>query len=107
MNAGRALVTSTALQPAPHARAIAAIDLAEPALEVGFLPRDHAVADDEGEGHERHHRPEAVEGDGETDERQHHAEGDGIAREAVAPGVDDGYGGPVGGHVRAGPRDGG
>src|SRR4051812_3069058 len=82
-------VKSTALQPAPHARAVAAIDLAERALEIGFLPRDHAVADDEGERHERHQRPEAVEGDGETDERQHHAEVDGIAREAVGPGVDD------------------
>jgi hypothetical protein len=80
---------SRALQPAPHAGAVAAIDLAEPALEIGFLPRDHAVTDHEGEGHERHQEPGAVEGDGETDERQHHAEVDGIAREAVGPGVDD------------------
>ena len=77
------LMTSTALQPAPHAGAVGAIDLAEYALEIGFLPRDHAVADDEGEGHERHQRPEAVEGDGETGEPQHHAEVNGIAREAV------------------------
>jgi hypothetical protein len=68
------LVKSKPLQPAPHACAVAAIDLAERALEIGFLPGDHALADDEGEGRERHERPGAVEGNGEIDEPQHHAE---------------------------------
>src|SRR6266508_4280808 len=39
-----------ALEPAPHTRAVAAIDVAELALEIGFLAGDNTVADDEGEG---------------------------------------------------------
>jgi hypothetical protein len=41
------------LKPALHARAVAAIDVTELALEIGFLAGDYAVADDEGEGHQR------------------------------------------------------
>jgi hypothetical protein len=41
------------LQPAPHARAATAIDVAELALEIGFLTGDYTVADDECEGHQR------------------------------------------------------
>src|SRR5215472_14039414 len=37
------------LEPAPHTRAVVAIDVAELALEIGFLTRYYAVADDEGE----------------------------------------------------------
>ena len=59
------------------------------------------------EGHERHQQPDAVEDSGETNETQHHAEVDGITREAIGPCVDDGRGGHIGGYVRAGPSDGG
>src|SRR5579859_7144225 len=71
------------LQPAPHPRAVAAIDIAELALEIGFLAGDDAVADDEDEGHQRQQEPEAVEGNGQADQPQHHAEVDGIAREEI------------------------
>ena len=57
--------------------------------------------------HEHHQQPDAVEGNGETGETQHHAEVDGNTREVVGPCVDDGRGGHVGRHVRAGPSDGG
>src|SRR5882757_5389365 len=72
-----------ALQPAPYPRAVAAIDVSELALEIGFLAGDHTVADDKREGHQPHQQPEAVEGNGQADEPQHHAEIDGVAREAV------------------------
>src|SRR5262249_47607794 len=39
-----------ALQPAAYARAVATVDIAELALEIGFLAGHYAVADDEGEG---------------------------------------------------------
>src|SRR5687768_1528917 len=78
-----------ALQPAPHARAVVAIGIAELALEIGFLAGHHAVANDEGAGHECREQPEAVEGNGETDEPKKHAEVDRIAREAVGSGLDD------------------
>src|SRR5882757_10916796 len=68
-----------ALQPAPYPRAVAAIDVPELALEIGFLAGDHAVADDKREGHQRHQQPETVEGNGQADEPQHHAEIDGVA----------------------------
>src|SRR5215472_13256523 len=38
-------VLSWALQPAPYARAVAAVDIAEFALEIGFLAGHDAVAD--------------------------------------------------------------
>src|SRR5262249_28293671 len=41
---------SGALQPAPYAPAVATVDIAELALEIGFLAGHYAVADDEGEG---------------------------------------------------------
>src|SRR5215813_9708313 len=57
---------------APYARAVATVDIAELALEIGFLAGHYAVADDEREGHHRHRQPEAVEGNGQADEPQYH-----------------------------------
>ena len=54
---------SPQLQPAPYARAVATIDIAELALEIGFLAGHYAVADDEREGHQRQQQPEIVERD--------------------------------------------
>jgi hypothetical protein len=86
-----------ALQRAPHARAVVAIGVAKLALEIGFLTRHDAVANDEGEGRERSEQPEIVEGDSETDELKTYAKVDGIAREAVGSGLDDGGGRHAGG----------
>src|SRR5262249_58183684 len=72
-----------ALQPAPYTRAVATVDIAELALEIGFLAGHYAVADDEGEGHQHDQQPESVERNGQADQTQEHAEGDGVAREAV------------------------
>jgi hypothetical protein len=44
-------------QPTAHAGLIAEIDVAELALEISFLAGDHAVTDDEIEGHQRHDDP--------------------------------------------------
>src|SRR5690349_2392484 len=78
-----------ALQPAPYPRAVAAIDVPELAFEIGFLAGDHTVADDKRKGCQRHQQPEAVERNSQADEPQHHAEIDGIAREAVGSSVHD------------------
>ena len=51
------------LQPAPYARAVATIDIAELALEIGFLSGHDAVADDEREGQQGNQQPEIVESD--------------------------------------------
>jgi len=40
------------LQPAPYARAVATVGIAELALEIVFLADHNAVADDEREGHQ-------------------------------------------------------
>ena len=68
------------------------IGIAELALEMGFLTGEHAVANDEDEGHERPEQPKTVEGNGETNKRKKHTEVDWIAREAVGSGLDDGGG---------------
>src|SRR6516162_5120798 len=94
------------LEPAPHARAVVAIDVTELALEIGFLTRDYAVADDEGEGCQCQQQPEAVEVNGQADEPQHHAEINGITRQAVRAGIDDGRARQTGGYIRAGPGHG-
>jgi hypothetical protein len=94
------------LEPAPHTRAVLAIDVTELALEIGFLAGDYAVADYEGEGCQCQQQPEAVEGNGQADEPQHHAEINGIAREAVRAGIDDGRARQAGGYIRAGPGHG-
>src|SRR5215831_6982815 len=94
------------LEPAPHTRAVVAIDVAELALEIGFLTRYYAVADDEGERCQCQQQPEAVEGNGQADEPQHHAEINGIARKAVRAGIDDGRAWQAGGYIRAGPSHG-
>jgi hypothetical protein len=52
------------LQPAPDTRAVVAIDVAELALEIGFLAGDYPVANNEDEGHQRQQQPEAVKGNG-------------------------------------------
>src|SRR5262245_8181544 len=88
-----------ALQPAPHTRAVTAIDVTELALEIGFLVGHYAVADDERKGHQHYQQPEIVESDGQADQTQEHAEVDGVAREAVRPALDDGGGRQVGGDV--------
>ena len=72
-----------ALQPAPYPRAVVAIDAPELALEIGFLAGDHTVADDKRKRRQRYQQPEAVERNSQADEPQHHAEIDGIAREAA------------------------
>jgi hypothetical protein len=41
------------LQPAPHARAVATVNITELALEIRFLAGHNAVADGECEGHKR------------------------------------------------------
>ena len=46
-----------ALQPAPHMRAVAAVDVTELELEVGFFASHYTVADDEREGRERQRQP--------------------------------------------------
>ena len=55
-----------ALQPAPYPRVVAAIDVAELALEIGFLAGDHSIAEDKREEHQRHPQPEAVDGNGQA-----------------------------------------
>src|SRR5262245_60661416 len=87
-----------ALQPAPYPRVVAAIDVPELALEIGFLAGDHTVADHKCEGYQRHQQPEAVEGNGQADEPQYHAKIDGVAREAVRASLHDGRGLQAGGH---------
>jgi hypothetical protein len=77
-----------ALQPAPHARSIAAIDIAELALKIGFLAGDYTIPNDQGERYRYQQQPEGVEGNGQADEAQHHGEVNGIAREPVGAGVD-------------------
>src|SRR5215467_12489666 len=93
------------LQPAPYARAVATVDIAELALEIVFLAGHYAVADDEREGHQHYQQPEIVERDGQADQTQEHAEVNGVAREAVRPALDDGGGRYVGGDVRTAPGD--
>src|SRR5215831_5938511 len=95
-----------ALQPGPYTRAVATVDIAELALEIGFLAGDYTVADDEGEGHQHDQQPEIVERNGQADQTQEQAEVDGVAREAVRSALDDGGGRQVGGDVRASPGDG-
>src|SRR5215813_9929089 len=94
-----------ALQPAPYTRAVATVDIAELALEIGFLAGHYAVADDEREGDQHHQQPEIIERDSQADETQEPAEVDGVAREAVRSALDDGGGRPVGGDVRPGASD--
>src|SRR5262245_57107881 len=67
---------SGGLQPAPYARAVATIDIAEFALEIGFLAGHNAVADDEREGHQHHQEPEIVEPDGQAEQTREPAEVD-------------------------------
>src|SRR5262249_17388802 len=101
------------LSPAPNmgnatasaVRAVATVDITELALEIGFLPGNYAVADDEREGNQHHQQPEIVERDGQADQTQEHGEVDGVAREAVRSARDDGGGRQVGGDVRTGPGD--
>src|SRR4029450_8745780 len=87
------------LKPAPHARAVPAIDIAELALEIGFLVGHHTKADDEGEGHKHRKKPEIVKAKGKSDEPQHHAKVDGIAGKAEGAALDDGRDRSVGGNV--------
>src|SRR5215813_14057135 len=84
--------TITALQPAAYARALAAVDITEPALEIGFLAGHYAVTDDEREGHQHQQEPEIVERDGQAGQAQKCGEVDGVAREAVRSAPDDGPG---------------
>src|SRR5262249_61432276 len=72
-------VNGRALQPAPYTRAVATVDIAELALEIGFLAGHYAVADDEGEGHQHDQQPEIVERNGQADQTQEQAEVDGVA----------------------------
>src|SRR5215471_7568815 len=76
-------------QPTAHAGLIAEVDVAELALEIGFLAGDHAVTDDEIEQHQRREDPQTVEGDREADQAKHHAEINRVAREAVGSARDD------------------
>src|SRR5215475_11952378 len=99
------MMSTVVLQPAPYARAVATVDIAELALEIVFLAGHYAVADDERAGHQHYQQPEIVESDGQADQTQEHAEVDGVAREAVRPALDDGGGRQVGGDVRTGPGD--
>src|SRR5262249_34776119 len=96
---------SGALQPAPHARAVATVSITELALEIGFLAGYYAVADDEREGHQHYQQPEIVERDGQADQTQEHAEVNGAAREAVRSALDDSSAWQVGGDVRTGHGD--
>jgi hypothetical protein len=56
-----------ALQPAPYTQAVVAVEIAELALEIGFLAGHDAVADDQREGHQHLQQPEIVERDGQAD----------------------------------------
>src|SRR5262245_18856313 len=76
-------------QPPANAGLIAEIDVAELALEIGFLAGDHAVTDDEQERRQRHEDPRTVEGDREADQAKDHAEVNWVAREAVRSVRDD------------------
>src|SRR5437879_6135355 len=76
-------------QPTANAGLIAEIDVAELALEIGFLAGDHAVTDDEIEQHQRSEDPQTVEGDSEADLAKDHAEINRVAREAVGSVHDD------------------
>ena len=62
------------------------------ALQIGFLAGHYGVADDEREGHQHDQQPEIVERDSQADQTQEHAEVDGVPREAVRSGLDDGGG---------------
>src|SRR5215831_4788171 len=92
-------------QPAANAGLIAEIDVAELALEIGFLAGDHAVTDDEIEQHQRHEDPQTVEGDREADQAKGHAEINRVAREAVRSVRDDRRCRFVGLDLRACPAD--
>src|SRR5262249_2342253 len=83
------MLMATSRETLPRVRRIV---VAELALEIGFLAGDYAVTDDEGEGHQRQQQPEAVQGNGQADEPEHHAEVDGVARKAVGAAVDYGRG---------------
>src|SRR6516164_5253161 len=76
-------------QPTAHAGLIAEIDVAELALEIGFLAGDHTVTDDEIEQHQRREDPQTVEGDREADQAKDHAEINRVAGEAVGSVRDD------------------
>jgi hypothetical protein len=73
-----AQIRQQALQPAPYARAVTAVDITELALEIGFLAGHHAVADDEREGHQHRQLPDIVERDRQPDKTQEHGEVDGL-----------------------------
>src|SRR5262252_2000751 len=88
-------------QPTAHAGLIAEIDVAELALEIGFLAGDHAITDDEIEQHQRREDPQTVEGDREADQAKDHAEINRVAREAVGSVRDDRRCGFVGLDLRA------
>ena len=62
------VLLATAREQGLGAIAVTAIGVTELALEISFLARHHAVADDETERHQRHQHPKAVERDGETRE---------------------------------------
>src|SRR5258708_38201581 len=98
--------SSSALQPAPYAPAVGAIDITELAFEIGLLAGHDTVADDEREGHQHEQPPDIVERDGEADQDSEHAHVDRVAREAVWSALDEGGGRPVGGDVRTSPRHG-
>src|SRR5258708_16697549 len=55
------LVWRKALQPAPHTRAVAAIDIAELALKIRFLAGDYTVAADKSERNQRHQHPQPIQ----------------------------------------------
>src|SRR6266704_2278112 len=67
----------------PTASAVPARGSGDRRLRTCARHRLYTVADDKREGHQRRRQPEAVEGNGQADEPQHHAEIDGVAREAV------------------------
>src|SRR5262249_58941735 len=98
-------VLSWVLQPAPYARAIAAVDIAELALEIGFLAGHYAVADEEREGQQHDQQPEIVERDGQADQTQEHPEVDGVAREAERTALHAGGGWQAGREVPPGTGD--
>src|SRR5262249_47401566 len=76
-------------QPTARGGLIAEIDVAELALEIGFLAGDHTVTDDEIEQHQRREDPQTVEGNREADQAKEHAEINGVGREAVGSVRDD------------------
>src|SRR5579859_4158367 len=80
---------SVVLYPASYARAVAAIDIAELAREIGFLSGYDTVSDHEHERYQRHQQPKAVECDGQADLSQEHAEVDRVARKAIRSMPDD------------------